>query len=86
MLDFIHHLGMQRFQHLRHGTPISSSVLGDQLVGAASLTQCLLVWWSSSVEDGLAGGELGEPVVDPFGKALMMLGGWSVVTVPVDVL
>ena len=25
----LHHLGMQRFQHLRHGTPISSSVLGE---------------------------------------------------------
>ena len=43
-------------------------------MGAASLPQCLLVWWSSSVEDGLAGG---EPVVDPSGMALMMLGGWS---------
>ena len=33
-------------------------------MGVASLPQRLLVWWGSSVEDDLTGGEPGEPVVD----------------------
>ena len=50
-----------------------SRLLGGRVVGelvrVAGLLQSLLVQWGGSVEDGLTGGEPGEPVIDP-------LGGW----------
>ena len=53
-------------------------------MGVASLPQRLLVWWGSSVEDGLTGGEPGEPVVDTLRDGPDDAG--RVVAVPVDVL
>ena len=64
-----------------------SRLLGGRVVGelvrVAGLLQSLLVQWGGSVEDGLTGGEPGEPVVDPPGNGADDAGG--VVAVPVDV-